>query len=189
MGVIREAIETIEIYSPPLKRHRYTMSGLGSQVRTSHSGATGLLYDEIVRRDKIASGLLEKSNADAQQKAAEKGSYDTAPDEMKELLDPNEQQNSSTDSDEAPAPKKKFRVIRRVEDLIFDDTAEQIGKLEDEAYELLNEDGYYDEILPYDADIEYEEEGGGSTVKRFIILTVVLFALIGLAVWYIKAFF
>lgn len=174
MGVVREIIETIDFYSPPLKRHRYSYDDVSRRKYVSSGTGSGLLFDEIHRREAAASGLLQQET--------DKSKYEdeSSPEGSQEICqDPSEPEQ---------APKRRFRTIKKIGDLLYDDTAEMMGQLEDEAYELLNEDGYYDEILPIDADEDFEESEG-LPVVGIIVSSALLILLIAFGIWYLKYIF
>ena len=151
--VVKEVIaEGIDYWSPPLKKHRYQWSSIERRAYVDNGTASGILMQEIRERERTYSGIL------AQKEASKESDYNEQPpqdmDEAhEEALQDNEEQSEGM-------PRRKFRTIKRIEDLIYDDTAVKQGELEDEAYELLNADGFYDEILP----VELKDRKGNVTV-------------------------
>ena len=179
--VVREVIaEGIDYWSPPLKKHRYQWSSIERRAYVDNGTASGILMQEIRERERTYSGILA-------QKEAAKGTDDNEqPDQnmgeaQEESLQDNDEQDEAT-------PRRKFRKIKRIEDLIYDDTAVKQGELEDEAYELLNADGFYDEILPVDYDEDFAP-AARVPVKQLILYIGALTVLIGFIIWYVRHFF
>ena len=179
MGVIKEVIYEINFWSPPLKKHRYTMTSIAKKKYVSSGEGSGLLFEEIHKREKFVeeSGLLKKSSVPDDYNEHVEGT-----DEEGVLLEAN-----ASPSGKAPA-KRKFRTLKKLEDILYDDTLVKMGEREDEAYEVLNADGYYDEILPIDADVEYEPEDV-KPVKAIAIASILLFGLLVLGIWYVSKLF
>ena len=164
-------IET-HYYSPPgLKRHRFFIDSMEKRIPEPGT-PSGLLIAELREKEKAASSILEKDTEDMS------ADEDTPPADNDEEL-------------EEEKPKRRIRSLNRVgkkiETLIYDDTAVKQGELEDEAYALLNQDGYYNEVLPIDYD-EDAPTNDRKSVKVLLTYLAVLFALVGFVAWYIKFF-
>ena len=176
MSVVKEVIITINYYSPRLKKHRYSMDAVGKKERMHSGGGTGVLYDEIIRRDQLvkgASGVLDVSQ----------GPYGHTdfkePSQAEIYASPHD--DLTKDIVPESKPKRQFRVLKKVEDMIFDDTPEKLGKLEEEADQMLNADGYYDEILPLDSDEEVPaEERPKITVVVALVAALFVLGFIGI---------
>lgn len=179
MSVVKEVIQTIDFWSPPLKTHRYKMSSVRKKVFISSGQGSGLLMDELQRRDKLASGVL------SEQKPQYEDGF--ASDMFEQRPDSYEDGSELQDENKAMAPKRRFRVMKRIEEIVYDDTAVRQGELEDEAYDVLNADGFYDEILPvdYDEDISM---GSSVPIKEIAIYAGVLALLLGGGAWVIMNF-
>lgn len=179
--VVKEVIaEGIDYWSPPLKKHRYQWSSIERRAYVDNGTASGILMQEIRERERTYSGIL------AQKEASKESDYNEQPpqdmDEAhEEALQDNEEQSEGM-------PRRKFRTIKRIEDLIYDDTAVKQGELEDEAYELLNADGFYDEILPVDYDEDFAP-AARIPFKKLAMYIGVLTVLIGFMIWYVRHFF
>lgn len=164
-------IET-HYYSPPgLKRHRFFIDSMERRVPDPGT-PSGLLIAELREKEKAASAVLEKDTGDMYA----------------------DEDNASVDNGEElgeEKPKRQIRSLKRVgkkiETLIYDDTAVKQGELEDEAYALLNQDGYYNEVLPIDYD-EDAPTNDRTSMKTLLTYLAILFALVGFVTWYIKFF-
>lgn len=180
MGVVKEVIYTIDFYSPPLKKHRYSMDAVFHKQRVKRQGGTGVLFDEIKRRERLEKERLAEEAARNAALAAQAAS-------SPEMMD----SPSSPVITEVPdKPKRQFRSIAKakVDNFLFDDTAEKQGQLEDEAYETLNADGYYDELLPIDADSDYNLDTA-LPIKMIIIVTLLLLGVAAFLVWQMTSIF
>lgn len=199
MSIVKEVEYEINFWSPPLKKHVYSMDTVGRRIRKPKSGATGVLMDELQRRDKIAreSGLLVKSGPLVPLEPAPLPE-DAAPQSASSLPE-----SSSTSGilhgnpyagvkdpviTEAEPPKRKFRSLQKLENMLYDDTLVKLGELEDEAFEELNADGYYDEIRPIDADDDFEFEDN-TQMKKIILLVVIIIILFAGLIAYVKFMF
>ena len=195
MGVIREVIYEINFYSPPLRKHRYLMTSVERQHREHTDGGTGVLFDEMHRRDQIvkkASGILtepsepEETGVQDVPAAAEAQTETHTPKPDEVPVNPVTGLPISIEKKEEP--KRKFRSLKRLEDMIYDNTAEKIAELEDEAFLQLNADGYYDEILPDDADQDIPI-GESLPVKQIAILVSLTVVLAAVLIWSIRGIF
>lgn len=175
----KSIIEEIEIhyYSPRgLKRHRYFIDSLERGVPDSDT-PSGILFAGIRERDRIASGLLGESMP--------AGVLTPRENEQDVPAASTEAVPEKAEDGEGKKKERKFRSFKRLETLIYDDTALKQGELEDEAYDLLNKDGYYDEILP----IDYDEEAPAADrvpLKTLGIYVGILLVLVGFIIWYVK---
>ena len=170
MSVIREVIENIDFWSPPLKKHRYQMNSVRRKVFISPGKGSGLLIDELQKRDRLAaaSGILESR---------------PSTDDTETSVYTYEEFINKTGKEETEKPeKRRFRVIRRIEEIIYDDAEIKLGELQDEAYDVLNDDGFYDEILPADYDEEYEKESS-LPIKEIALYGAILLVTIGTIAW------
>ena len=177
MSIVKEVIQTIDFWSPPLKKHRYKMSSVRKKVFISSGQGSGLLMDELQRRDRLAaaSGILSEQGPVYN----EDGTY------IEPGMDPNAAYYDGADQQDdtgEKAPKRRFRVLKRIEEIVYDDTAVKQGELEDEAYDVLNDDGFYDEILPvdYDEDIVMKSE---VPIKQIALYGGLLAVLVGICAW------
>lgn len=183
--VVKEVIaEGIDYWSPPLKKHRYSWSSVERRAYIENGTASGILMQEIRERERTYTGIL------AQKKAAETTDEEPAQDMSGFLDDTDGAEVDPTEAEqiEETKPKRSFRTIKRIEDLIYDDTAVKQGELEDEAYELLNADGFYDEILPVDYDEDYVP-AARIPIKKLSLYIGILTVLIGFMIWYVRHFF
>ena len=124
--IIKEEIIEINYYSPPgLKRHRFFISTLEKRAPVPGT-PSGILMEELRQRDRAASGLLETK---AVQEMELGGDERIERDEFNDFVDGIDMEPS--DETEEAAPKRKFRALKRIEELIYDDTAVKQGELED----------------------------------------------------------
>lgn len=174
-----EVVIEIHYYSPPgLKRHRYFIDNL--ETRIPEPGTpSGILLNELRSRESAASGILksgDRSEVDPYSDQAIRA------EEFNEFVD----QVETEAVIKAKPPKRRLRSLnKKIETLIYDDTAVKQGQLEDEAYELLNQDGFYDEILPIDYDDDAPETDK-KPVKELIMYLAILFGMVGIIVLWVK---
>jgi len=179
MSVVKEVIQTIDFWSPPLRKHRYKMSSVRKKVFISSGQGSGLLMDELQRRDKLASGLLSEQKPQYEENFAS--------DMFEQRSDSYEDVSEQPEEKKERAPKRRFRVMKRIEEIVYDDTAVRQGELEDEAYDVLNDDGFYDEILP----VDYDEDiamGSSVPIKEIAIYSGILALLLGGGAWVVMNF-
>jgi len=190
MGVVKEVIYEINFYGDPLKKHRYHMSNIKKKALTTCGTRSGILIEELQRRDRIASGILQERAASGvlsypQDASQRRGCMEPA--EYPDFSGVPAQAAMLQESSEAPKPKKQFRTIKRIEEIIYDDTAVKMGKLEDEAYDVLNDDGFYDEILPVDFDEDIDNRTD-LPIKEFLLYTGALILMVGFSAWILMTF-
>lgn len=156
---VSEKILKLELWSPVLKRHSYTFSTDSKVMARNHSSeVSGFLYevlDEIDRQSQI----LDEINAPAG---------------MLNPLDmPDFDLKPETATGEKSATKKpKIRKLQRKSKFtIYDYSQVEQGILEDQVNELINQDGYYNEILPLDIDDDYET---AQIQKKPLILLIII---------------
>lgn len=175
MAVIDEIYRQYEIWCRPLKRTRYTFSEMRTKVISPDSGgSTALLRKmrEAEKRAMEASGLLQKEARPRQDEALNEytsslsttsESYAAFQAREDGVLDPEGLVASAAneeDNTKAPAtyqPKLK-RIRERFQEAVFDFSEIEQEKVEQEIDEIVNADGYYNEIEPIDIDTEYEPE-------------------------------
>lgn len=198
MNTIREEIYEIHFWSPPnLKKHRYSMNNVKTRTYAATGNATGVLMQEIQRRDRVdreTGPLIEPApvaevNAPADVREFPQTGAAEILTETPRVPDAAVQMPAeNTEAQVKPPAKKQFRSLKKIETLIYDDTLLKLGELEDESYEELNKDGYYDELLPLDSDIDYDFEDSNKT-RPILILLIVLVVLIVLGIVFIKEMF
>lgn len=177
-------IETHYYCPPGLKRTRYFIDSMERKVPDPET-PSGLLMHELKERERSASGILHNSGILDRR--------DLSSDEIIEREEFNtfvEDVEKSEPEHADGKPKRKLRTLKKkidskIETLVFDDTAVKQGQLEDEAYDMLNKDGFYDEILPIDYD-EDAPDAEKKPIKAVALYTGVLFILVAFLVWYVK---
>lgn len=172
-------IETHYYCPPGLKRHRYFIDSMEQRVPDPGT-PSGLLMLELKERERAAMQVQEPATY-----------LDESHLSSDERVD-RQEFNEFVEEIEKEEPKKKKRKIkalnrinRKIETFVFDDTPVKQGELEDEAYELLNQDGFYDEVLPIDYD-EADPEKSTLPIKTIAIYSGVLIVLVSFLVWYVR---
>ena len=172
-------IETHYYCPPGLKRHRFFIDSMEKRVPDPGT-PSGLLMAELRERERAASEVVEPCSV--------LNDRDLSSDEKIEREEFNDFVEEVEKSDPEKGKRKLrtlSRINKKIETLVFDDTAVKQGELEDEAYELLNKDGFYDEILPIDYD-EDAPEKDNSALKTLVIYGGLLIVLVGFIIWYLK---
>jgi len=146
-NILREEYVRLVLWSRPLKKRRYSFS----EVRTKR-----LPCDEASSAqdsaDAAYTGILTLDDA---------------------LISPAPQDSFT----EVPRVKKKRfkRLAEKIDDTLFDYSEIRQEELEEEIQNLVNMDGYYDEVVPIDAGEEYAEKGeiNGIVIALFAALFLV----------------
>ena len=171
MSVVKEVLYDIDYWSLPLKKHRYSLKSVARKAYTSNGTASGILLDEIREREREASGhlsqrLLEVSESDNVLIPVIEAASAPVPVRI--------------DQKKESAADRRFRVLKKkVDSLVYDYSAVRQGELEDEVFEILNKDGFYDEILP----IDYYLDSGNEIMRAspwkialYVALLIVMIA-------------
>lgn len=188
----QETYRIYEIWTRPLARERYKFSEMRTKVISPDSeGTTALLRKmrEKERRAVEASGILQKE----QQKKRRDEGFDEytsslsttsesyiAMQEAEERALPQDSVAASLVADEeAPVYKPRLKRIRdRFQEAVFDFSEIEQERIEQEIEELVNADGYYNEIEPIDIDVEYEKEKRITTPAIIAIAVFIIYIII-----------
>ena len=174
MGVVKEVIYEIDFWSPPLKKHRYSMNAIERRTYVVSGTASGILMEGLQRRDKVASGILEKQD-----------------DNLKDLVDARDAPEEISDQDKKKESKssRKFRSLqKKIDSMVYDYSAVRQGEDEDEVLELLNKDGFYDEILPLDYYLDAGETRARMSPSKMVLYIALMIAILAGTIFGLKTF-
>ena len=199
MAVISETYRQYEIWCRPLKRAKYSFAEMRTKAISPDSeGSTALLRKmrEAERKAIEASGILQKERQVPQRDAAfdeytsslstTSESYAAFQERDNRELPLSSPVASATLGDqeessaEIPMYQPRLRRIRdRIQEAVFDFSEIEQERIEEEVNNLVNADGYYNEIDPIDIDTEYEKEKSMAkpaiiAVAVFIIYVIII---------------
>lgn len=179
--VYEEEFLQVNLWCRPLGRSTYRFADMKKGVAKNLGKATGTLFREFEAKEKAASGVLVPKEPVLNQN----GDVDyEAEEERREIAEARARLESNKE-DFASMPRLK-RLKARIDSRVFDYSEIEREKIEEEIANLVNKDGYYDEIEPMDADENYKEE---FKVNPFLIgLFVALFVTVGLFIYIISTF-
>ena len=182
MSIIEEQYIQINLWCRPLARSTYSFDEVRQEKLRPRSDGTRTLLAamrEKERREDAASGLLAKEkhahdNVHAQYTSAlsefSPAYAGFSKDEIAESISAGDGQE---EAEEKPRRLKRFRT--KVATALFDYSEIEQQKIEEEINELVNSDGYYDEVEPADANEDYEEERTLNTTAIFLIVVLIVF--------------
>lgn len=189
MAIIEEQYIQINLWCRPLSRTRYFVSELRHvKLHPRSDGTTTLLaaMREKERREDEASKVLMQEKRSRDKVHAE---YTNALSEFSEayagfskseIAENIEAEDGLLEQAEVSEPRQRLKRIRtKVATALFDYSEIEQQQIEEEINELVNADGYYDEVEPIDANEEFEE-------KRTLNPTVLILG--GVLVAFVAAF-
>lgn len=187
MAVIDDIYRQYEIWCRPLKRTRYTFSEMRTKAISPDSGGSTALLRKMREAEKRAieaSGLLQREKAPVRDAAFDEytsslsttsESYAAMQARDDNLLSPDSVVAAANEvQTEAPVPyQPRLKRIRdRFQEAVFDFSEIEQERIEKEIDELVNADGYYNEIEPIDIDTEYEQE---KKITKPLLIAVAVF--------------
>lgn len=181
MNIIQEQFIQINLWCRPLARSRYSYSSdiRKAPLRTRSDGTKTLLaaMREKERREDEASKILrrEQREADAVHKeytnALSLGSETYAGFNKEELAEQIESEMAAqdTEAEERKGRQRLRRIRSKVATALFDYSEIEQEKIEEQINSLVNADGYYDEVEPADAEVDY---GNNREVNKTLVFLI-----------------
>lgn len=183
MSIIEEQYIQINLWCRPLARSVYSFGELRQEkLRPRSDGTKTLLATmrEKERREDEASGLLmqERRVHDNVHDQYTSALSEFSPayagfskDEIAESISEEEDQEYQAEE----KPHRLTRLRTKVATALFDYSEIEQEKIEEEINELVNADGYYDEVEPADVNDDYDEEKPLNTTAIFLVGVLILF--------------
>ena len=193
MNIVSEQYIQINLWCKPLSRSRYSFDEVRKKKLHLRSDGTTTLLATMRERDRKeaeASRILQREQREKDNVHAE---YTNALSEFSEVFAGFSKSEIAeaieTESEAAEEPVeavsrprlKRFRS--KIDAAVFDYSEIEQQKIEEEINDLVNADGYYDEVKPVDADEEYEEKNPINKTVILLIGALIVF-LAGFAVYF-----
>ena len=211
-NLIREEFLKIELWSRPLKRSKYSYgdvrcvkrritsdsSILFAEIKKNTEG-TGLLRalsDTVVKNENVGiDDLMSEFDLGSQilrdmPQAYEIPKAKTAADSpnASEYDDISQFSGSDETSEDNKKKPKKIGLKVRINRLLYDYSELEQEELEENVADLINRDGYYNEVVPIDEGMEYDDKRNGVD-KRVIAVLAALFVVSGIIVYMFRSMF
>ena len=182
MSIIEEQYIQINLWCRPLARTNYSFDEIRKAKLHPRSDGTSTLLaamrEKERREDAATRALMQEKRAND----AVHAEYTNALSEFSEayagfskseIADSIAAEEQSASVDETPdikvRPHRLNRLRTKVATALFDYSEIEQEKIEEEINELVNADGYYDEVEPVDVNEDYEEE---KSINPTVILLV-----------------
>lgn len=177
MQEVKDEYLQFNLWTRTLGKTTYAFSELKTGKVSNPKSATGALVASLERAEGVrGSGVLPAQHP-AVTSAANMTDEDAAIAEARARLEYKEDLNALP----------RFRRLKaKMDNRIFDYSEIETSKIEEEIQNIVNKDGYYDEILPVDADDDYEEPSKLNPLALVVgglIIAIVIFLYV-----YIKFF-
>lgn len=189
MSIIEEHYTKISLWCRPLSRSTYSFDEVGKVRLHPRSDGTKTLLAEMREKERRAASasrvLMQERRAEDRVHAEYTNALSEfspayagfSKSEIEDSIEAEFEENDGQEAAENPRRLKRFRnrVATKVANALFDYSEIEQQQIEDEINELVNSDGYYDEIEPEDANGDYEEEKPVNTALIVLIGVLVLF--------------
>lgn len=189
MSIIEEHYTKISLWCRPLSRSTYSFDEVGKVRLHPRSDGTKTLLAEMREKERRAASasrvLMQERRAEDRVHAEYTNALSEfspayagfSKSEIEDSIEAEFEENDGQEAAENPRRLKRFRnrVATKVANALFDYSEIEQQQIEDEINELVNSDGYYDEVEPEDANEEYEEETPVNTALIVLIGVLVLF--------------
>lgn len=189
MSIIEEHYTKISLWCRPLSRNIYSFDEVGKVRLHPRSDGTKTLLAEVREKERKAAAsskvLMQERRAEDRVHAEYTNALSEfspayagfSKSEIEDSIEAEFEENDGQEAAENPRRLKRFRnrVATKVANALFDYSEIEQQQIEDEINELVNSDGYYDEVEPEDANEEYEEEKPVNTALIVLIGVLVLF--------------
>lgn len=160
-----------------MARKEYFFSEIRQEAIRNPKSATGTLLSSLEKAE------MDKGSGVLPSQTRASGILKMSEDDI-EIAEARARLESKEDLSALP----RFRRLKaRIDSRVFDYSEIEREKIEEEIQNLVNKDGYYDEIEPVDADEELEEKHHINAAV-FVVLTLII-ALMTFLVIYIKTRF
>ena len=152
MQTVKDEYLQFNLWCRPLSKRTFSFSELKTGFVTNPKSATGALVASLEQKEKVkGSGVLPPQHPTQAPDAGlpEMSEDDRVINEARARLEKREDLNALP----------RFRRLKaKMDDRIFDYSEIETAKIQEEIQNIVNRDGYYDEIEPVDADEDYEEK-------------------------------
>jgi len=189
LSIIEEHYTKISLWCRPLSRSTYSFDEVGKVRLHPRSDGTKTLLAEMREKERRAASasrvLMQERRAEDRVHAEYTNALSEfspayagfSKSEIEDSIEAEFEENDGQEAAENPRRLKRFRnrVATKVANALFDYSEIEQQQIEDEINELVNSDGYYDEVEPEDANEEYEEETPVNTALIVLIGVLVLF--------------
>lgn len=152
MQKVKDEYLQFNLWCRPLAKREFAFSELKTGFVTNPKSATGALVASLEKAEKVkGSGVLPPQHPT---QASESGFLNMS-EEDKVISEARARLENKQDINALP----RFRRLKaKMDDKIFDYSEIETAKIQEEIQNVVNRDGYYDEIEPVDADEDYEEK-------------------------------
>lgn len=181
MQIIEETYIKINIWCRPIAKTRYKVTEIHSRPLPKDRRGTAMIMAEMRQKEKSRHETPDKAPQRAPEDKAHK-EYTSALsvfsesyagfDHAEEAEVPLVSESINEAPQEESTPRLK-RLRTRISEALFDFSEIEQGEIEDRVNELVNSDGYYNEVEPEDADVEY---ASSRTINKSVILLAMLLA-------------
>lgn len=154
MNILSEELIKIEVWSRPLAKTHYAPAALAEQPRPKDKEGTGILFEQLIEAneaneaDEIETNIEDLFN----------------PLDLPEISAPNEHTAADT---KAPRSKGIRRFMPKID--IYDYSELEAEALEQKVDELINADGFYNEVVPIDADEDFDS---ARSINKFLLIVI-----------------
>lgn len=151
MQTVKDEYLQFNLWCRPLSKRNFAFSELKTGYVTNPKSATGALVASLEKAEKVkGSGVLPPQHPSQQDPSTLNMS-----EEDRVISEARARLESKEDISALP----RFRRLKaKMDDKIFDYSEIETAKIQEEIQNVVNRDGYYDEIEPVDADEDYEEK-------------------------------
>lgn len=211
-NLIREEFIKIELWSRPLKRSKYSYgdvrcvkrritsdsSLLFAEIKKKTEG-TGLLRalsDSVIKNENVSiDDLMSEFDLGSQILRDMPQAYEIPKAKIEEdspnasgYDDISRLSGSDEASDDNIKKPKKIGLKVRINRLLYDYSELEQEELEENVADLINRDGYYNEVVPIDEGMEYDDKRNGVD-KRVIAVLAALCVVSGIIVYMFRSMF
>lgn len=177
---IEESYRLISLWCRPLARTRYRTSELRrAKIKPDGEGSTTLLRKvrERERAEMEASAVLSDTLEhdevfDEYTSALSTTSESYARISQRDQVEEAKRAASKSEAKEAAGRQRLRRIRDRISDAVFDYSEIEQEKIEERIDELVNSDGYYNEVEPIDLDSDYQ---GERQVNKPLLIAIIIF--------------
>ena len=153
MQTVRDEYLQFNLWSRPLSKHKISFSELKMGFVTNPKSATGALVARLEQAERQkGSGVLPAQHPEQSRDSSgtlHMSEEDAAIAAARARLE---------DREDIEALPRFRRLKAKMDSKIFDYSEIETAKIQEEINNVVNTDGYYDEIEPIDADDEYSEK-------------------------------
>lgn len=175
MEVISEEYRQYEIWCRPLERTRYSFSEMRTKSISADDGGSSALLREFREKERLYAEQVETRTEQKDEAYEEYTSALSTTSESYAAIAGKEVPSQNKETSSAPRASREPRLKRlraKITDAVFDYSEIEQEKIEQQINDLVNADGYYDEVEPIDIDVSYEKP---SRITKPLIISIILF--------------